>query len=349
MIQGQIRLPLRVAVDVVLQGIRIRFGRSLVTISGVVLGVAFVMSNLTSQAVKRGVQDEEQLRTEVGRMANFLAAEMGPPQGRTIGVVQVGPLNVIEKRLAEHLVEHGLERFAWHCTSEDMAPPRFAQDRLTLAALDEVGADASSVLVVGAGAIPKSLAGPEGVSVLLEGARGRVLAVTRADLLPDGGANVSVAQLARTFRPEELEQVEAEKKQAQFRTLWIVIISVVVTAVGITNAMLMSVTERFREIGTMKCLGALSAFVRQIFFVESSLMGIVGGLSGSLLGACFTIAMYGFIYGFGLVLGSLNYGLLSVFLVASVFGGVILSVIAAIYPARVASRMVPADALRSNI
>ena len=42
---------------------------------------------------------------------------------------------------------------------------------------------------------------------------------------------------------------------------WIIILSLLVCVVGIVNAQLMAVTERFREIGTMKCLGALDRFI----------------------------------------------------------------------------------------
>ena len=47
----------------------------------------------------------------------------------------------------------------------------------------------------------------------------------------------------------------------QERMLWLILVSMVVCAVGIANAMLMSVTERFREIATLKCLGALDGTI----------------------------------------------------------------------------------------
>ena len=141
----------------------------------------------------------------------------------------------------------------------------------------------------------------------------------------------------------------ANKRKEKFRAVWIGIISLLVTVIGIANAMLMSVTERFREIGTMKCLGALSSFVTQMFVLEASLMGLVGGIVGALAGALFAIAIYTFTYGASLVFGSLP--LLSVLTFAgfSIVAGVVLSVIAALYPARVAAAMVPATALRSTI
>ncbi len=126
-------------------------------------------------------------------------------------------------------------------------------------------------------------------------------------------------------------------------------ISLLVTVIGVSNALLMSVTERFREIGTMKCLGALSSFIRRIFLIESALIGLSGSLLGGLLGFLVAALLYMLTFGPGLVLSALNplqmLGLYGI----SLLCGLVLSVAAAIYPAQFASRMVPASALRSNI
>ena len=111
----------------------------------------------------------------------------------------------------------------------------------------------------------------------------------------------------------------------------------------------MSVTERFREIGTMKCLGALSSFIRQLFLIESSLIGFAGSVIGAVIGVALSIVAYGFTYKFGPVLGSLPVGWLALSTVGAVIAGTVLSIIAALYPARFASRMVPASALRSTV
>ena len=66
---------------------------------------------------------------------------------------------------------------------------------------------------------------------------------------------------------------------------WIVTLSLMVCIVGIINAQLMSVTERFREIGTMKCLGALDRFIVRLFILEALMQGVAGSVSGALLGA----------------------------------------------------------------
>ena len=71
---------------------------------------------------------------------------------------------------------------------------------------------------------------------------------------------------------------------------WIVILSMLVCVVGIVNAQLMAVTERFREIGTMKCLGALDRFILRLFLLEASMQGIAGASLGALAGGLFALA-----------------------------------------------------------
>ncbi len=61
----------------------------------------------------------------------------------------------------------------------------------------------------------------------------------------------------------------AESIATSAKQRWIVILSLLVCIVGIINAQLMSVTERFREIGTMKCLGALDRFIVRLFVLEA--------------------------------------------------------------------------------
>lgn len=76
--------------------------------------------------------------------------------------------------------------------------------------------------------------------------------------------------------PEDTD-VGASPKQR-----WIIILSLLVCVVGIVNAQLMAVTERFREIGTMKCLGALDRFILRLFLIEFGMQGLVGAAAGAL-------------------------------------------------------------------
>jgi len=75
-----------------------------------------------------------------------------------------------------------------------------------------------------------------------------------------------------------------EIADARLQTRWMIGLALMVAFVGILNAMLMSVTERFREIGTMKCLGALDSFIIKLFLIESLFQGVVGTVIGVLGG-----------------------------------------------------------------
>jgi len=115
--------------------------------------------------------------------------------------------------------------------------------------------------------------------------------------------------------------------------------------VGIINSMLMSVAERVREIGTLKCLGARDAFIVKSYLIESSLQGIIGSCAGALLGLIVALAIAGVNYhSFAFtnlpVLGSVK-AILSGFLIGS---GI--SVVASIGPAYMAARKQPVEALR---
>lgn len=345
-IPQQVRLHPRVAFSVVMQGIRIRFGRSLITVMGVVLGIAFLMSILTGQALKKGVSDEDRLRTEVGRMLSFFTSEAGSPNGKKIGVLYLGgSLKDEELRLLGRLKKEGAESFIGYAVEGD--PSQLKIQEVEMVGLKEwAHAETSATVVLGNGAFPS-------IEQLALDAQGKpkVFAVTQASLPQANLPNVRMISLVQEYRPEEIQKMEDEKKQATFRNNWIIAISLLVTVIGISNAMLMSVTERFREIGTMKCLGALSSFVRMMFLIESALMGVVGGVVGAVVGLIFSCIVYAFTYGIGLTWMSIEAVIptLAVSSLMAVVAGVVLSIVAALYPANFASRMVPATALRTSV
>jgi ABC-type antimicrobial peptide transport system permease subunit len=109
----------------------------------------------------------------------------------------------------------------------------------------------------------------------------------------------------------------------------------------------MSVTERFREIGTFKCLGALNTFVVRIFVLEAIYQGFLGGFAGSLAGALVISVSLLFKFGWDVLFA---YPLFQVVVTCAetTILAVILSLLGVIYPALVAARMQPAVALRSE-
>jgi hypothetical protein len=132
---------------------------------------------------------------------------------------------------------------------------------------------------------------------------------------------------------------------AERRTLWLVGVAFIVCVVGIANAMLMSVMERFREIATMKCLGATDGFVMVLFVLESCVQGLAGGLAGALLGLLVALPQSALQFG-NILWQTLNVHDLFNISLSALATGVILAGIASVYPAYVAARLAPMEAMR---
>ncbi|MFA6282285.1 MAG: ABC transporter permease [Candidatus Omnitrophota bacterium] len=115
-------------------------------------------------------------------------------------------------------------------------------------------------------------------------------------------------------------------------------ISLLVGGIGIMNIMLVSVTERTREIGLRKAIGANNKDIMTQFLIEAILMSFIGGLSGVALGAGAAILI-------SIVSGwSVKVSLFSIVL-ATVFS-LMVGVVFGLWPARQASRLDPIEALR---
>lgn len=128
---------------------------------------------------------------------------------------------------------------------------------------------------------------------------------------------------------------------------WIVILSLLVCAVGIVNAQLMSVIERFREIGIMKCLGALDRIVLRLFLLEAAIQGGLGAVMGAFFGALFAVLLGLARFGTDSVAG-LDPLALGASLLWALAAGVGLSLAGVAYPAVVAARMRPIMAMRQE-
>jgi len=142
---------------------------------------------------------------------------------------------------------------------------------------------------------------------------------------------------------------EASLRKQQHQRTWIIALAIVLCVTGITNTMLMSVTERSGEIGTLKCLGSLDRFVVRLFLLESLFVGLIGSVAGALIGYLLGILQAGA----GLEFSLLSLKHLLVPLVRSapiaIGAGTALTVVSAAYPTYVAARMTPVEAMRVEI
>ena len=140
-----------------------------------------------------------------------------------------------------------------------------------------------------------------------------------------------------------LEQINQVLGVMQIVLVGIAAISLVVGAIGIMNSMYTSVLERTKDIGIMKAIGARNSDILQIFLIESGLIGLVGGIFGTILGT-----------GMALIIGqfSKNAGFLLIIniepfvLIFGLFFAFIIGMISGMLPAYQGSKLKPVDALR---
>lgn len=330
--------------------------------SGVVLGIAFLMSVLTGEALTSGLAEENRAKAEVMRLVKGVEDEVGSIAGRRLGLwLSAPPSERHVVRLLERLAAQAdrgalavLYTRPGAASGSGSLPPGDLFERPAFAAVPDLAAlcaGSHAVLLLDAGlpVLPEA----ELVGLLRSMAQPVLL-----DLLPGRYQEAALravddrvvyASLSYVPTEEEAARLARRRQDRAARQLWITAVSILVTVIGISNAMLMSVTERIREIGTMKCLGALSGFVVKLFLIESFVIGFVGSVAGTALGCLVPLVAYMLSAGARVLLSCAPFPRLAWYGAMSVGVGTALAIVAAIYPAVVAARMVPADALRTNV
>lgn len=110
--------------------------------------------------------------------------------------------------------------------------------------------------------------------------------ITQIQLKLAGSKDVSVEELPFTFQTQD-DIIETQGAATEaFRNLlaWVASVSLLVGGIGIMNIMLVSVTERTREIGIRQSVGATPTDIRLQFLTEALMLSLVGGLIGAITG-----------------------------------------------------------------
>lgn len=115
-------------------------------------------------------------------------------------------------------------------------------------------------------------------------------------------------------------------------------ISLIVGGVGVMNIMLVSVTERTKEIGLLKSIGAKESDILTQFLIEAVVMTVIGGIIGIILGILGA-------YGVSAVVG-IPFVLSIPWIIIAVAASTLIGIIFGLYPARRAAALSPIDALR---
>ena len=124
-------------------------------------------------------------------------------------------------------------------------------------------------------------------------------------------------------------------------SLMFLVIIIFVGGASIANYMYANVFERRREIGTLMAMGAGSRAVLSMFLLKALLLGLIGGLSGYIVGTVLAVAV-------GPRLANVPVLPMPILLVWALGISIVISLLASFFPARRAARLDPSTALQEN-
>ena len=156
----------------------------------------------------------------------------------------------------------------------------------------------------------------------------------------------------RTFAlMDQLDQMRIGFLIMDMFLLAVGMIGITVASLGIVNTMVMSILERYREIGIMKAVGATDGDVQRIFLFESGAIGLLGGVIGLLLAAAVSLVINEVINAFMARQRAPRMAYFSFpwwLCMGAVTFSILVSLLAGIYPTRRAARVDPVVALRHD-
>jgi ABC-type lipoprotein release transport system permease subunit len=318
-VQRQRKLPLSKAIEIAYKQIRMRLSRSLLVTSGIVLAIAFLIAIQINDSLADG-------------MRQWIATFGTSPHAIELRSQRdAAERAALDDKLA-------LRDKAVSAASKDAQP--FDATKLTGGAtLEELKTEVGE-LPTDVATIQNGLNADPVYRELFSKWLGE--ARRAASIREQLSAPRSLeSKLADNGVPTRIDDIAASKLQ----TRWLLGLALLVAFVGILNAMLMSVTERFREIGTMKCLGALDGFIVKLFLIESLFQGIVGTIVGLIVGVLVSLLMNWATYG-NLAFKELQADAMLIAIGMSSLVGVVLTIAGAVWPAWQAARMHPIEAMR---
>ena len=122
-----------------------------------------------------------------------------------------------------------------------------------------------------------------------------------------------------TYSMESMrESMEESARQVQLMLGGLGAISLFVAAIGITNTMIMSISERTREIGIMKALGCYVRDIRLLFLMEAGAIGLMGGIIGCVISLLLSVIINLFAMG---DMGSMDGGITGELILQALMGG----------------------------
>jgi putative ABC transport system permease protein len=125
-------------------------------------------------------------------------------------------------------------------------------------------------------------------------------------------------------------------------------ISLIVGGVGVMNTMFTSVLERTKDIGVMKAVGAKNRHILAVFLIESGLIGLFGGLIGTVFGLGLSAVVCWALNTFANMPGGVSFPFVASpgLIVVTLLGAFAIGAVSGLWPARRGSRMPVVDALR---